>query len=296
MSSGTEARTRVKVPGAGVWLAVVLAVGALPAVPGPAAAQWVEEPGEGWIDVSIYHQDTREQFGIDGDKEPIFADGHSIATAVFFTVVTGVYRGVDVWAQVPWQRLDFDDAGGDRLRSGIGDSRFYLRVKPTEYLEGVDLPLAIRGGVKLPLGDFDVNSEVIPLGDGQRDWELMAELGHSFHPFPAYVNGWVGYRWRELNEESLQDWGDEVFFLAQAGVDIDSFGLQLVVEGWDGRTPVIERIRVPNAARSMLQVTSTLNYEIGPGTVRGGARVPVTGTNLAAGTTAVAGYFLNWSF
>lgn len=273
-----------------------LTAAALLLAPRPGGAQWVEEPGEGWIDVTVYHQDTRKQFGIDGDKQRIFADGHSIATSVFVTVAAGVYPGVDVWAQAPWQRLDFDDAAGERLRTGIGDTRFYLRVKPTEYLDGFDLPLAVRGGVKLPLGDFDVDSEVIPLGDGQRDWELMAELGHSFFPFPAYVNGWVGYRWRELNEESLQDWGDEVFFLAQAGVDVDSFGLQLVVEGWDGKTPIIEKIRVPTAERSMLQVTPTLSYSVGPGSVKGGARIPVAGTNLAAGTTAVVGYFTRWSF
>lgn len=264
-------------------------------VPRPGAAQWVEEPGSGWADLTVYHQDTREQFGIDGERQRIFADGHSIATAVFLTVAAGLVRGVDAWAQVPWQRLEFDDAAGERLRSGIGDSRFYLRVKPTEYL-GFDLPLAVRGGVKVPVGDFQVASEVIPLGDGQTDWELMLELGRSFWPFPAYVNGWVGYRWRERNAESRQDWGDETFFLLQGGVRTGPVELQLIAEGFDGRTPVLERVRVPNAKRQMFQVTPLVGYEIGPGSVRAGARVPVAGKNLAAGTTAVVGYFTRWSF
>lgn len=227
--------------------------------------------------------------------EDFFADGHAISTSLFFTLAAGLLPGVDGWLQVPYHRLEYNDARDDRLRSGIGDTNIYLRVAPLHYF-GSDFPLAVRGGVKVSVGDFAVDSEVIPLGDGQTDWEIMTELGHSFYPFPAYVNGWVGYRWREPNEEAQRDFADEGFFLAQAGGNYGALGLQLVFEGMTSvTTPVIEGILLPNAERSMLQVTPKISYGVGPGVMSLGARVPLDGKNLPAGTSVVVGYFTNWS-
>ena len=188
--------------------------------PAAAEGQWVEAPRQGWVDLSVYHLNTRDAFPVDGEVRAFnpFTEGHAVSTAVFVTVALGLFEGVDAWVQAPYQRLRFDDLGGERLRSGLGDTRLFLRVQPLRYF-GSGLPLAIRGGVKVPAGDFAVESEIIPLGDGQRDWELMLELGHSFYPFPAYVSGWVGHRWREPNVEAARDFGDEVFFLVSAGAE-----------------------------------------------------------------------------
>ena len=147
----------------------------------------------------------------------------------------------------------------------------------------------------MPVGDFAVDSEVIPLGDGQTDWEVMAELGHSFFPINAYVNGWVGYRWREANEQAQRDFGDEAFFLAQVGGNYGDVGLQLIVEGMKTvTTPVIEGVRLPNAERSILQITPKVSYGVGPGMLSLGARVFLDGRSLPAGTSVVAGYFTRW--
>lgn len=260
---------------------------------GEASAQWVEDPGEGWVDLTVYHLDTREQFRFDGEVDDFFSNGHAVSTSVFLTVAAGILPGIDGWIQAPYHRLRFDDAGGDRLRTGLGDTRFFLRGSPLRLL-GSDFPLAIRGGVKVPVGDFDVAADVIPLGDGQRDWEVMLELGHSFFPLPVYVSGWVGFRWREMNEESLEDFGDERFFLVQTGGEWRGLGLQVILEGWDGETPVIEGVALPNAERRMLQLTPSVSYGIGPGDVRLGARLSLAGRNLPAGTAFTAGYFTRW--
>ena len=277
-------------PGAVLVTGILLAAGVA-----DAAGQWIEEPGNGWVDATLYHQDTREVFGVDGQVREFFGEGHAVSTSLFVTGAVGLFSGVDAWVQVPYHRLEFTDLAGDRDRTGVGDSRFYLRVAPTEYL-GVSFPLAIRGGVKVPVGDFTVDSEVIPLGDGQTDWELMAELGHSFHPFPAYVSGWVGYRWREKHEETDRDFGDEVFFLAQVGGNVGDVVLQLVAEGWDGRTPVVEGFRIPSAERSLFQVTPKVGYRLGPGSAQIGVRIPLAGENLPAGEALVLSYFATWGF
>ena len=271
------------------------AVLSLAALATSAEAQWVEIPGQGWADLTAYYLDTQEVFDFDGDVRDFFADGHAVSTSVFLTLAAGILPGVDGWLQVPYHRLQYDDARDDRLRSGIGDTRLYLRIQPLHYL-GSGFPLAVRGGVKVAVGDFAVDSEVIPLGDGQTDWELMLEIGHSFYPFPAYVSAWVGYRWRERNDKAQRDFGDEGFFLAQAGANYGALGFQLLVEGMESvTTPVIQGVPLRNAERSMLQVTPRVSYEVGPGALSAGARVSLAGKNLPAGTSLVLGYFSRWS-
>lgn len=257
-------------------------------------AQWVEAPGKGWVQLSLYHQDTDEQFGPGGDRQPITNQGESVATVLFVTAAGGIAPGVDAWVQLPLQRLDFSDAAGERTRSGIGDGSLFLRVAPGRYL-GFDAPVAVRAGVKVPMADFNVDSEVISLSDGQTDWELMLEAGHSFHPTPLYVSGWVGYRWREANRTIRRDFGDQAFFLAQVGGEAGPVGYRVILEGWEGQDPVIEGIRLHSAEREMLQVTPTLTYGVGPGSVEAGARYPMAGRNLLSGWTLVLGYFTPWS-
>ena len=257
----------------------------------PVEAQWVEPRGRGWVDLTAYHLDTREQFDIDGEVRTIFASGHAVSTAAFLTGAFGLGANVDVWAQVPYQRLRFDDARGPRLRSGIGDSRFYVRVAPLAFL-GSGLPLAIRGGVKVPVGDFAVDSEIIPLGDGQTDLEAMLELGHSFYPVPVYVNGWVGYRSRLVHDVARRDFSDEAFFLVQGGTSRDGLGGQVVVEGMRSvDVPRFEGVLVPTARRSQLQVTPRALWSRGATAVGVGARFTLLGRNLPAGTSLVLGVF-----
>ena len=262
-------------------------------VTAPAHAQWVEPPGEGWLALAVYHQDTGEQFGIDGDPRSLFADGRAVTTSSFLTAATGIVRGVDLWAQLSFHRLRYDDLAGDRQSTGPGDVRVWLRVAP---LAGVlpSLPFAVRGGVKMPVGDFDVDADVVPLGDGQRDWELLAEVGHSFWPRSMYLTGWIGYRWREANRQSHKDFGDEVFWLAQAGGSVGPVGLRLTLDGWDGASGVTEGIPVPSFQRDLIQLQPTVLGDLGPGQIEVGARFALAGRNLPRGTAWMAQYFTRW--
>ena len=174
---------------------------------------------------------------------------------------------------------------------GPGDVRLYVRFDPL-LLWGIGLPVALRGGVKIPVGDFDVGSSVIPLGDGQRDWELMLEAGHSFYPAPLYVAGWAGYRWREPREDGLVDFGDERFFYIAAGGTADIVGFKVSIEGWYGGTPVFNGVLAEGAERDMLRLSPSLLFGMGPGQLEVGGRFPLSGRNLPAGADLVAGYFL----
>lgn len=274
----------------------VLLIGAAGLTPPGVRAQWIEEPGTGWADLTGYYQETREAYDSRGTVRPFAGDGHAVSTSVFLTLAGGIAPGLDAWVQMPYHRLRYDDAVRDRLRTGIGDTRVYLRTAPLRFL-GVDFPFAVRTGVKVPVGDFRVDAEVIPLGDGQRDWEVMAEVGHSFYPTSAYVSGWIGYRWRELNHDTRRDFGDEAFFLAKGGFSVGRWSFEVEAEGLETVTdPSALGLVVESLERSLLTMSPTVGWSAGPGTVTVGARFSLAGTNLPAGHAFTAGYFTRWGF
>ncbi len=261
-----------------------------PVLPTEAEAQWVEAPGAGWISAEVYHQDTRDRYDLQARRNEIPFDGRATSTAFFVTAAVGLIPNWDLWARGSANSLSFSDTGGDRSEDGPGDVNLWLRVAPLKYV-GSDLPFAVRGGVKLPAGDAPVDAEIIPLGEGQTDWEIMAEIGHSFWPRAVYVNGWVGYRYRELNKETAIDPGEEIFFLAQVGGAVGRIQYKMVAEGWDSDTPVQEGVPIASGQRQYLQVTSSLWYETPAGAFELGWRLSLAGRNLPAGGALVIGYF-----
>lgn len=259
-------------------------------LPAAGTAQWVEPPGLGWASFSFFHQNTRSSFDVTGNKGSFPGGGHAVSTQGFMTLALGLADGLDTWTQFSFQRLRFDDLAGGRTSTGPGDIRLYLRYNPLTLL-GSNAPVAIRGGVKLPLGDFDVGSNVIPLADGQRDWEVMLELGQSLDPAPFYFQGWVGYRWREGRDGGQVDYGDEKLFYAALG---GTAGVQfkVAVEGWHGGTPLFDGVLAPGAEREMIRIQPSLLQNVGAGQVEIGVRWPLAGKNLPSGPDLVLGYFV----
>jgi hypothetical protein len=280
----------------GRWLLVGVVGSCLLA--SPARGQWVEPPGTGWAKLQVAHQDTRERFDENGTVEPFFnEDARAITTTVRFTGAVGLWRGLDAWMDVPFHRLAFNDVTRDRLTTGIADPRFFLRVGPS--LVGVeDLPVAValRGGVKFPVGEFALDAEKISLSQGQRDWELLLEVGKSLHPWPVYVTAWVGYRWRETNVELQRKPGDEQLFYLAAGGSVDRLQWKLAVDGQLGEPPVRTDfgLTLDRDRQELVQFIPTLGWEAGPGTIEVGTRVPLHGRNLPAGPIFTLGYFLTW--
>lgn len=266
----------------------------------PSRAQWIEAPGTGWVKLQVAHQDTRERFDENGTVEPYFnEDARSITTTVRFSAAVGLWRGLDAWVDVPYHRLAFNDAVRDRLTTGIADPRLYLRVGPS--LFGVDdwpVAVALRGGVKFPVGDFRLSAEQISLSQGQRDWELLLEVGKSLHPWPVYLMGWAGYRWREANTEIGRKPGDERLLYVAAGGSLDRLSWKLALDGQFGRPPVrrdFGGIELERDRQTLVQVIPTLGWSVGPGAVEAGVQWPLHGRNLPAGPVFTLGYFLNWT-
>ena len=257
----------------------------------PGYGQWIEPEHQGWASFSMYYLDTQEQFGPSGEVRNFVLEGQAQTASSFLTIAMGIAPGVDIWIQPSYHRLEFADLGGTRISWGFGDTRLYVRTAPLR-LVGSDFPFAIRAGTKLPT-DFESGTDLIPLGDGQRDWEVMAEVGHSFWPRPFYAAAWAGYRWREAGESS--DFGNERFFNVSVGGGGDLLGFKVQLEGWYGGVPVFGGLLGVGQEREMVRLSPSLLVTAGPGQVELGSRVPLAGQNLATGPEIVVGYFTRLS-
>ncbi|HIG18085.1 MAG TPA: hypothetical protein EYQ31_12820 [Candidatus Handelsmanbacteria bacterium] len=75
----------------------------------------------------------------------------------------------------------------------------------------------LKGGAKIPSGDFRNEDGLIPVGEGQWDFHLVLQAGRSLWPLPSYANIDLGYRIRLANEDILRDPGDEWLVNAEIG-------------------------------------------------------------------------------
>ena len=68
----------------------------------------------------------------------------------------------------------------------------------------------------MPGSDFPVDATVLPLTEGQLDFETSLASGGTLGSLPLYVTGWLGYRLRSENQEAARKPGDEGY---EAAVD-----------------------------------------------------------------------------
>lgn len=260
-------------------LLAVFVTGGLPAI-GEAGA-WVLPKGRTDIQVALLHQDTTERYFLDGERIPYFFEGHNRTSALYIDARHGITDRLEGLAQVPFFLLRFDDLSDDRRSSGLGDIRLglrynFLRSSPVATLD-------VR--VKFPTGTFVNDAEVVPVGEGQWDLDLAAELAHSFWPRPFYVNGRAGYRFRGPNDESGIDFGDELFWLVEGGYTINRrFALKMVARGLHGRKATSFGIEIDTLKREAVYLEPALVIRASPSWfVELGVPFTVSGRNWPAG-------------
>ncbi len=161
-------------------------------------------------------QVTKDRYFLDGTRTPYFFGGHNDTKGFFLDVRHGFTDRLELDVQLPYFTITFNDLAADRSSTGFGDLRLGARYK---VLEG---PLVITLGatVKFPTGQFDNDAEVVPVGEGQYDYELQLELARSLWPRPGYITGMIGYRIRTENSETGIDHGDELFWSLEAGYQL----------------------------------------------------------------------------
>lgn len=249
-------------------------------------------PGAGWFQFSLFHQFSDRYFGTAGERRPFLAQGEVTTRSAYFTGAVGIVRGVDLWAQVPVLDVRYADQSGARDGSGPGDLRLAVRAGPE--LFGLSAPLALRAGLKLPGQEFPVDATLIPLSEGQRDWELSLESGSALGAVPLYVLGWIGYRWRELNADVNRKPGNERFAHLALGGRVRALQLEAAAEWVSGEPPVYLGLEVPASARRLVQLLPTASYDLGPGSVQVSGLMAIAGRNLPSGPGISAGYRVSW--
>lgn len=248
--------------------------------------------GAGWIQLSLYGQRADEFFSHLGNRQPFLAASEFNTRSVFVTGAVGLVDGLEVWAQVPTHHLTVDASSGGSRSTGVGDVRFAARVGPE--LLGLDIPLALRAGMKVPGSDFPVDATVLPLTEGQTDFEVSLESGRSLGSLPLYVMGWVGYRWRGANREAFREPGDERYAHAAVGGLVGDLTWEVAADGLWGSVPLAQGVRLAGERRRLIQLLPTVGYGVGPGRLEFTGQLPVAGRNLPSGVGMSLGYRTTW--
>jgi hypothetical protein len=250
------------------------------------------EPGTGWLQVSLYRQQADESFNHLGDRQPFLANGRFDTKSVFLSGAVGLTRGVEFWAQLPVHNLNANSAGATSTTTGLGDIRFAARIG-SEFVR-LNLPIAVRAGVKIPGSEFPVDATVLPLTEGQMDFEASLESGGTLGSLPLYMAGWIGYRWRTENTEAARKPGNEGYAHLALGAFAGDLIFELAADGSWGRAPVAQGIRLEAESRRLLQLIPTVGYELGPGRLEFTSQVPVYGRSLPSGVGMSIGYRFAW--
>ena len=177
------------------------------------AGAWTLPRGQNWLQLGFMFQDTSERYFLDGSRIPYFFDGRNRTQALFFDYQRGLTDRLDVKVQFSIFRISFDDFSDDRTSTGLGDLRLEARYNFVKS----PLVAAVGGTIKFPTGEFVNDAEIVPVGEGQYDFDLFVEVGRSLWPKPGYVTGKMGYRWRAKNQETGIDQGDELLWHIELG-------------------------------------------------------------------------------
>ncbi len=248
----------------------------------PLTAQWTQGTGKIWVKSALFVQKTSERFDVRGNTQQWFANGESDARAVFTDVIVGLRPNLDLWVQVPYFDLRFTDDVQELTKTGLGDLRAWLRWQPFTLHNG-QTPVTFRFGAKAPLGESEIDAQVIPLGEGQWDLESFVEVGHSFWPAPAYAQIWLGYRARFANQEKLTDPGGEYVYLAEAGIQpVSSLLLKATLDGFFGRAVIQDRV-VTGTKRQIMILQFGTAVRVGPIWPEAAIRLPLRGREFPKG-------------
>lgn len=252
------------------------------------------EPLTGWVQFTYFRQRSTEFYNQLGDLQPLLANTAITTNSVFVTSGFGITEGLEVWAQVPIHDLSSTSTAGDADRHGVGDPRFAVRVG-SEFF-GLSFPLMVRGGVKFAGTSFPVDATIIPLSEGQTDWEVSLESGYYLSgAFPLQIIGSFGYRWRQLNANNGRKPGDERFAYLSVGGPQRGWRWSVAVEGLWGKAPEDHGLRLPTSKRKLIQLDPSIAYQLGGNEVQVAMTLPLLGRNLAAANAITIGFHMPWA-
>ena len=266
------------------------------------AGAWTLQRGQFWGKLSYFQQQTEEwyvgkgRFGVDkgrfvelppGTRARYDFDGQYESRAVFFEGLYGVTDRLDLGLQVPYFDQSFANIAfaEPRTDTGLSDIRALAKLR----LLAQPLVLAFKAGVKMPTGEFKNEDGLIPVGEGQWDFDFVGQVGRSFWPLPLYGNLDLGYRVRTRNEQIDRDPGDEWFLNAELGYQLVR-QLMLLGKCEVLRSKPAVEFGFDTTIKRITYLTPALLYAVGRRTtVEAAVRFSLNGRNFPAGRQFVLG-------
>ena len=180
-----------------------------------------------------------------------------------------------------------------RSSTGIGDVRGSVKLRLVQR----PLVLSALDTVKVPTGEYRNVDGLIPVGEGQWDFDLGLSAGRSLWPRAIYINADLGYRFRRANAAVDRDPGDEWFCSAECG------WASVVSPAYDGqvrdaaRRPAREFGGLANRSqiKRIRYASAVVYFDMDQRTyVEVGARISLGGRNYPAGTQWIAALTRDW--
>ena len=264
------------------------------------AGAWTLPAGTTWAKVTYFQQRADEWYTANaefsgrlfdaGTRRPYRFGGEYESKAIFIEGFVGITDRLDFGMQIPYFDQKFSDdtrlePGAD---AGFSDLRLMAKLRLTEKPAIVTLKTA----VKMPTGEFRNEDGLIPVGEGQSDYDFIIQVGRSFWPLPIYANADIGYRIRTINEDIDRDPGDEWLFNAEVGYSVSErllFALKLdALRG--GRGTEFGFIRSSSLIKRITYISPTVSYRIaGEAALEVSVRSTINGRNFPAGQQLTAG-------
>ncbi|NKB71674.1 MAG: hypothetical protein GKR89_31755 [Candidatus Latescibacteria bacterium] len=263
------------------------------------AGAWTLPQGKFWGKATLFLQTTEEwyiaspefsggQLYGKGTRRPYRFEGEYQSRAVFLEGFYGLTERFDIGLQVPYFDQQFADATRSEPPSDAGFSDIRLFAK-ARFLQKPVI-FTFKGGVKMPTGEFRNEDGLIPVGEGQWDYDLVAQVGRSFWPLPLYANAELGYRVRTKNDEIDRDPGDEWFLHAEVGYQL---GQRLLVMGkyeMLRSDPAIDfGFKNRSQIKRITYLSPVLLIDLGGSALELGLRYTLSGQNFPAGFQTTAG-------
>jgi len=273
------------------------------------AGAWTLKRGDLWVKTSFYYQKTKDRYfgGLspacplarnrnckNGERVRFVLNGESKIKAVFLDLSYGLLDELQLNVQIPYYDLEFDDFGGDRNTTDIGDIRFgaQYRLIANPFVSSVKIE------AKAPTGFFNRDAEVVPIGDDQWDLELMARFGKSLWPIPVYANLDVGYRFRfKPADDTIREPGNEFIFRAEAGYNVlKTLQVKAGLNGLYGNKFKQADLVIPDSQRQILFFEPGIHWNVqGPLAIDTGVQFSLSGKNYTAGQVFNFGLSYNFS-
>lgn len=268
------------------------------------AGAWTLKKGHLWGKITGMTQSTNEEYVAvggagrepdlnrlyePGDRAHYRENGHYNSQVLFIDLFYGLNDRIDFGIQIPYYRREFENVGfrPANVASGFGDMRGFAKINIAQ----IPVVSTIKFGTKAPTGKFQNQDGIISAGEGQWDFELIAQIGRSFWPLPLYANIDLGYRVRLQNNTTNYDPGDEWFFNSEIGYNpIDKLLLVLKLEGIRGRPSRVLGLKLSSDVSRITYFAPTLL--IGPFqnlSFETSVRITAGGRNFPAGHIWTAG-------